>query len=747
MTKYLFPNRIKKLIAGLMIPAFLLGLAGCSNAKADIPELMEPVSQTEAYRPVSRRRVGKMELLDGQVVPKDYPCFSEKPVSITEVTVGVGDYVEEGTVIARGDISAINDQINAVSDTISSLTRKRSMVSGVADAEVKKMEYEKHIEEYIANDEGVRQKDTDIVLKGEDKRFDVAVIDDELSYQRNELAEQSEEAAKYVYTAPHSGYVTYVKDFSNGNSVEPFENIVVISDYDDTYVEVEKIALNLYKYEDYKSKWTMVDGKKVAIEEYPYTNKEMAYALSVGQNPPMAFIVKGAEPEIGTNLTLYFMEGDDTEKLAIGNDSIFREGAVTFVYVRGKDGTDERREVELGVSDNMYTEVISGLEEGEEVFYKSTSVVPEKYELYDVVLGDYLEESTTEFMEYAYPYYDIYIADCPGKYHALRGMGMASPGEPLFNIMSNVGSGDIEEARLAVSNLDKGQEEAKKEYQTNKTSLEEMIKGAEQFDGSMLATDTDALRENMLLAERTECDLDILKIQFDYNTEEYSANRARLSKNYQDLLIGTGVGGLDVNVRNGGRISRQQLYDDATVEKGNFIMTVEKPGNDNGHTRIYSCMADGTKTSNPISPMICTQVKIVKDDKTITGHCIGINGNSKRYMLFTRNGKEYTTYSSPFAKGVDIQYFLEMDSEVGELDMKDAVVKFNGRCNKNVVVVPSIAVHTEVNQLDSTEEKNYVWKLENGNVVKEYVTIYKSKAATGSVYIIDGVEPGDQVLK
>ena len=37
--------------------------------------------------------------------------------------------------------------------------------------------------------------------------------------------------------------------------------------------------------------------------------------------------------------------------------------------------------------------------------------------------------------------------------------------------------------------------------------------------------------------------------------------------------------------------------------------------------------------------------------------------------------------------------------------------------------------------------------MEDGQIVKEFVTIYETDAVTGFVYIINGVEPGDQVIK
>ena len=53
---------------------------------------------------------------------------------------------------------------------------------------------------------------------------------------------------------------------------------------------------------------------------------------------------------------------------------------------------------------------------------------------------------------------------------------------------------------------------------------------------------------------------------------------------------------------------------------------------------------------------------------------------------------------------------------------------------------------TEVSKL-SNDEKYYVWKIEDGEVVKEYVDVYKPHSPTSKKYILNGVEPGDTVLK
>ena len=105
-----------------------------------------------------------------------------------------------------------------------------------------------------------------------------------------------------------------------------------------------------------------------------------------------------------------------------------------------------------------------------------------------------------------------------------------------------------------------------------------------------------------------------------------------------------------------------------------------------------------------------------------------------------------STYSKPFVKSVTYQFFVEMDSKLTEKDLKDVKIQFVGNGMDKVVTVPSICIKTEIDQL-SLDERNYVWKLEGDQVVKEYVEIHKSSVANGVTYVLKGVEPGDKVLK
>ncbi len=85
------------------------------------------------------------------------------------------------------------------------------------------------------------------------------------------------------------------------------------------------------------------------------------------------------ELRVGTLMTVDLMSGVAAKNLAIPSSAIIRDGLHGFVFVYRQDGYIERRRVETGRSDNDYTEILSGIEEGELVVTTNVSELQTAY--------------------------------------------------------------------------------------------------------------------------------------------------------------------------------------------------------------------------------------------------------------------------------------------------------------------------------------------------------------------------------
>jgi len=108
-----------------------------------------------------------------------------------------------------------------------------------------------------------------------------------------------------------------------------------------------------------------------AIEEGQITQEqaeEMMKQVQQGQQwqVPTA-IPEGFQLRQGLTVTVSIIVEQKNDVLLVPNGAITSRGRQTYVQVMSPDGTIEERAVTTGISDWQYTEVISGLSEGQEV--------------------------------------------------------------------------------------------------------------------------------------------------------------------------------------------------------------------------------------------------------------------------------------------------------------------------------------------------------------------------------------------
>lgn len=73
----------------------------------------------------------------------------------------------------------------------------------------------------------------------------------------------------------------------------------------------------------------------------------------------------------GMTADITFVTEEKEDALYVSRKAIVEQGGKTFVYISGALGAKELKEVETGLSNSIYTEIVSGLEEGDTVYIAS----------------------------------------------------------------------------------------------------------------------------------------------------------------------------------------------------------------------------------------------------------------------------------------------------------------------------------------------------------------------------------------
>lgn len=120
-------QKLKRQLGFLMSVLCAVSLVACGTKYADAPALLEPVSGTESYREVSVGDVGDLKIAYGSIVPTEHAVFWTTQVSVAEVLVDVGDYVEAGQVVATADLEAAQKAKQDLEEARSLLVQKREL--------------------------------------------------------------------------------------------------------------------------------------------------------------------------------------------------------------------------------------------------------------------------------------------------------------------------------------------------------------------------------------------------------------------------------------------------------------------------------------------------------------------------------------------------------------------------------------------------------------------------------------------
>lgn len=459
----------------------IFALTGCGRKmNAEVPELKEPAATTLAFRPATKRHIGDVEILMGKVLPVAYSCSADKAVTLSSIEVHLGEYVKEGQTVAYGDTSEYDEQVLQLNRNIEELADQRKCREEVSEQQIKILEFQKKECRENGDKAGAKTADNEIALEKEKLRYELSVIDNSIKEAKENIAAVNVEIAGLTFTAPHDGFVSYIAPVEEGSYINVGESIVVISDENELYIETDEVSSSDYKYDNYKNKWAAVGGENVPVTEYKFSDEELEWAKNTGVYPAMRFVI-GNDLGLSAGMTvpLYFVKGGYRECLSVGNDSIYKEDDLTYVYVKGEDGELVRRNVTIGETDRYYSEVTDGLSEGEEVFYENSSIVPASYSDVTVEVSDYSEEISSEYYEAAVTKYNIYLSPCNGVIDSdsiAKAGETVHVGDALLGISTVTGRAELYEAKLAVDNLDSQHKQAEENYKKQKKLLDKELK-------------------------------------------------------------------------------------------------------------------------------------------------------------------------------------------------------------------------------------------------------------------------------
>lgn len=281
--------------------------------------------------------------------------FSVSGLLYDEIFVAAGDSVKKGQLLAQLDISAVQQEIEQCQ-----LALKKVELQMKALEENRALELQR--QKLLNADEAAIRQIND--------RYDLQkqALQDEEDIARMQLEECDEKIRARQLYAKIDGTVTYVRNIKPGDRSAAGERVIAIEDSVSSVFQAES------------KNWSKV----LPGEEYVITVKNETFAVVAVSEQELG--IPETPKKEGVSATVYLRlkdaalqleEGDrgmlelvlDTREnvLMVPETAVVKAKGKTIVYYQDENGLKVYKTVEIGLTANGMTEIVSGLTEGERV--------------------------------------------------------------------------------------------------------------------------------------------------------------------------------------------------------------------------------------------------------------------------------------------------------------------------------------------------------------------------------------------
>lgn len=746
-------------------------LSGCGSKEMKAPELLESVATTDSFRPVEYGDVGDIDTATGTVVPTDYSHFFTDSAKIKEIKVDIGDYVQKGDVLATADVEEIEEQISAIRTERHLLDDTFQKEDELYIINKNRLGFMLQTAYTTQNTESAKEIQKSIDQLEEDNRYERMLHDYKDSSLEKKLNRKQKLLEGTTIVAKASGYVTYIKDISESNEIGKSENVVVISDYENCSIELPSVSFKeefIHTEKSYRYFFTIIDNKRYDLEKFEYSPEELVVIENKQQYPFMKFKVpEGCQlPEAGSSVPIYRSADMVADVLRVGCDSLNQDEKGTFVYVKKENGGKDDKEVRyisIGKQTSLYAEVVSGLSEGELVYYTSKDLLPSAYTELTLEPADYTITKSANGFSSRKKIKSVYYSEYEGKVISIEhdDNDVVKKGDLICTIQTEQAASSLKKMQNQIKNLQDDYDLYIKQCEKQLKELNEQIadvvtrtnlstsivsynqEGTQegeqgQGEGPVQGFSQDGNEESQMIfsaadihtqiqleleVERIKCEMQKQEIQLNYNISQLKKNYEKANKNND------GSGLMSVYADVDGAIFGMKTEEGKQVSYKERLFQITEEKKD----RVIFVTSDMLQIGQKVE---LTQKRA---NRTYTGHVSAYAKGGRVYVTSQDNTVYLTTNGMSDGKGN--YYYLAVDDPEFYNEQIEFSLSYEESTLYNVFVVPVGTVKTET---IATKEYTYVWRVVDGNLVKQYVTkLDRAGSNSTTECIVEGVKAGD----
>lgn len=360
------------ILSSVFLLSVLLSPCACSKKEEmSVPELIDPVDPPAYLWTVQKGDIQNVEVYPGKIAPDFVSIRYAMDGTVGDCYRVTGDHVSKGDPILSLDISGAKDKIREIDEEIEEIAYIGEREDLLHDIAIRRLEIEKS---YNTDWNSINQLNLSIEEESIRKERDAESRNRRTEELETRRAELEEDIKNMMITAPCSGYVVLDEAAFSGNWVVSGGLAGYVLDEEHLLFSVSSYGgseISLKQYEFYG----LFGGKKASLQLEPLREDQIEDYQEAGKNPAKRFKILQAENKAeimkeGTQGDLVLEKNVLRDVLIIPKNALKYDSDGSYVYLP-ENGFRVRRNVKTGISDGAFTEVLSGLSEGEEIYVEN----------------------------------------------------------------------------------------------------------------------------------------------------------------------------------------------------------------------------------------------------------------------------------------------------------------------------------------------------------------------------------------
>lgn len=367
---------MKKAIALLLVVCLTVLLSGCEKDTENtaVPALLPAAGVARDVATVIR---------GDQASPKLYEAFTvayTEELSFTvngvidEVNVLPGDSVKKGDRLVTINLDAERERAENLKTSIERTRTSNEYANRMMEIDIQILEIEKQalIAKNASADE-IRLKELDILQKKTDLEQAKEAQELALSREVNELDKLLRVLSNDAIIAPFDGVVARGIEVKKGSSVKAYQTVILLADNSRVKIMCSTVSESNFRTAT-GGYYALIGGKQYEVERVVMEKEEYIAKTLVGDVVYAELNIVGPdgwedEVEPGMYVGLMIVHNFVADQLLIPQNAVLSDTDGKYVYVVGEDGEAEKRIIKIrNYQDSIYSVVLEGLEEGEQIY-------------------------------------------------------------------------------------------------------------------------------------------------------------------------------------------------------------------------------------------------------------------------------------------------------------------------------------------------------------------------------------------